>query len=98
MRLDRLLSIVITLLNKDKITADELAKKYEVSVRTVYRDLEALHQAGIPVVAYSGNQAFRVLYYIIEIDLFFTKILIRIVRGYRNNNHALVAAYGRDMM
>jgi predicted DNA-binding transcriptional regulator YafY len=55
MRLDRLLSIVITLLNKDKITANELSKKYEVSVRTIYRDLDALHQAGIPVVAYAGN-------------------------------------------
>jgi predicted DNA-binding transcriptional regulator YafY len=55
MRLDRLLSIVITLLNKDKISAKELSAKYETSIRTIYRDIEAIDQAGIPIVAYPGN-------------------------------------------
>jgi len=55
MRIDRMLSIVITLLYKEKISARELAEKFEVSVRTVYRDIEAMNRAGIPIVPYSGS-------------------------------------------
>jgi predicted DNA-binding transcriptional regulator YafY len=54
-RLDRLLSIVITLLNRDRITAPELAEKLGVTVRTIYRDIEAIGAAGVPVVAFPGN-------------------------------------------
>ncbi len=38
MKLDRLLSIVLLLLNRPMITARELSEKYEVSIRTIYRD------------------------------------------------------------
>jgi predicted DNA-binding transcriptional regulator YafY len=55
MRIDRLLAITILMLNRDRITARELADKFEVSIRTIYRDLEAMNLAGIPVVSYSGN-------------------------------------------
>jgi predicted DNA-binding transcriptional regulator YafY len=55
MRIDRMLSIVITLLYKEKISARELAQKFEVSIRTVYRDIEAINRAGIPIVPYSGS-------------------------------------------
>jgi predicted DNA-binding transcriptional regulator YafY len=55
MRLDRLLAIVITLLNKDIVQAKDLAEKHEVSIRTIYRDIEAINQAGIPIVTYQGN-------------------------------------------
>ena len=55
MRIDRMLSIVITLLYKEKISARELAEKFEVSIRTVYRDIEAINRAGIPIVPYSGS-------------------------------------------
>lgn len=55
MRIDRMLSIVITLLYKEKVSARELAQKFEVSIRTVYRDIEAINRAGIPVVPYSGS-------------------------------------------
>ena len=54
MRLDRLLSIVILLLNRDMIRAKELAERFEVSVRTVYRDIEAINQAGIPIATSQG--------------------------------------------
>ncbi len=56
MRIDRLLGITVLLLNRDRITARELAERFEVSVRTVYRDLETINTAGIPVVSYTGNQ------------------------------------------
>ncbi|MFC6331940.1 helix-turn-helix transcriptional regulator [Paenibacillus septentrionalis] len=54
MRLDRLLGITLELMAKQRITATELADKFEVSVRTIYRDIEIINQAGIPVVSFSG--------------------------------------------
>ncbi|MEN8155256.1 MAG: YafY family protein [Acidobacteriota bacterium] len=56
MRIDRLLSITILMLNRDRVTAKELSEKFEVSVRTIYRDLDALLLAGIPVMSYQGNE------------------------------------------
>ena len=62
MRIDRMLSITIMLLNRDRISARELAEKFEVSVRTIYRDIEAINIAGIPVVAHSGtNGGFSIM-------------------------------------
>ena len=54
MKLDRLLSIVVLLLNRERETAARLAERFGVTVRTIYRDLEAINEAGIPVVAYPG--------------------------------------------
>jgi predicted DNA-binding transcriptional regulator YafY len=54
MKIDRLLSIVIYLLNRDLVAARELAERFEVSVRTIQRDMEALDLAGIPVTAVQG--------------------------------------------
>lgn len=54
MKIDRLYALTIYLLNHGKTPASELAKKFEVSVRTVQRDMDALCQAGIPVVAELG--------------------------------------------
>ncbi|MFC1568694.1 helix-turn-helix transcriptional regulator [bacterium] len=56
MRIDRMLAITVMMLNRDRVTARELAEKFEVSVRTIYRDLQAIDQAGIPIMSYSGNQ------------------------------------------
>lgn len=55
MKIDRLLSIVILLLNRPLIQAKELADMFEVSVRTIYRDIESINGAGIPVVTYQGS-------------------------------------------
>jgi predicted DNA-binding transcriptional regulator YafY len=55
MKLDRLLSVITTLLNHPRVTAKELAEKFEVTERTIYRDIEAINQAGIPVVAFRGS-------------------------------------------
>ncbi|MEN6325499.1 MAG: YafY family protein [Syntrophomonas sp.] len=55
MKIDRLLSIIIYLLNHQKVRAQVLADKFEVSLRTIYRDIEAIGQAGIPIVTYPGG-------------------------------------------
>lgn len=54
MKLDRLVSILVLLLRKEKVQAKELAELFEVSVRTIYRDIEAINLAGIPIVTYQG--------------------------------------------
>lgn len=51
MRADRLLSILLQLQAKGRISSRDLAKKLEVSERTIHRDMEALSASGIPVFA-----------------------------------------------
>ncbi len=55
MQISRLLQIIYTILEKGTVTAPELAKRFEVSVRTIYRDIEALSQAGIPIYTSQGK-------------------------------------------
>ncbi len=61
-KLERLISITYALLNNEVISASELADKYQVSQRTIYRDIEAIGAAGIPVVSYQGvNGGFGII-------------------------------------
>lgn len=53
--INRLLGIIYILLSKETVTAAALAERFEVSVRTIYRDIEVLSQAGIPVYARKGK-------------------------------------------
>lgn len=55
MKFDRLLGIVTMLLQRVKVTAPELAQRFEVSRRTISRDIETLCQAGIPIVTTQGR-------------------------------------------
>ena len=54
MKIDRLIGILAILLQQDKVTAPFLAEKFEVSRRTINRDVEALCKAGIPLVTTQG--------------------------------------------
>lgn len=54
MKVDRLVSIIMILLDKKRIGAQELADMFEVSPRTIYRDIDAINMAGIPVRSTSG--------------------------------------------
>ncbi|HHX04185.1 MAG TPA: YafY family transcriptional regulator [Tissierellia bacterium] len=55
MKINRLFEIVYMLLDKDKMTARELADRFEVSTRTIYRDVEDLSAAGIPIYMSKGR-------------------------------------------
>ncbi len=55
MKAERLLAILTILLNRKKVSAPRLAKELEVSLRTIYRDVEALAESGIPVFATQGR-------------------------------------------
>ncbi len=54
MKIDRLLAITMQFLSRRTVTASQLAEKFEVTVRTIYRDIETLKNAGIPIVASQG--------------------------------------------
>lgn len=54
-RASRLLSIVLLLQTRERMTAGQLARELEVSVRTVYRDMESLSAAGIPFYSDAGH-------------------------------------------
>ncbi|MFD3841552.1 helix-turn-helix transcriptional regulator [Streptomyces sp. NPDC058642] len=55
MKSDRLLSILLLLQTRGRVPAHELAERLEVSVRTIYRDIEALSASGVPVYAERGR-------------------------------------------
>lgn len=54
MKIDRLVSMIMILLDKERIGAQELADMFEVSPRTIYRDIDTINMAGIPVHSTSG--------------------------------------------
>lgn len=55
MRTDRLYAVTLYLMNHGKASAAELARHFEVSVRTIQRDIDALCQSGVPVIALNGT-------------------------------------------
>lgn len=54
-RIDRLAAIVIQLQSKRLVKAQEIANKFSLSLRTVYRDIKALEEAGVPVTGEAGH-------------------------------------------
>ena len=55
MKANRLFEILYYLLNKKSVTATELAERFEVSVRTIYRDIDVISSSGIPVYTEQGR-------------------------------------------
>ncbi|MFD8784358.1 helix-turn-helix transcriptional regulator [Kitasatospora sp. NPDC059599] len=55
MKADRLLSVLLLLQTRGQVSATELAERLEVSVRTIYRDVESLSAAGVPVFTERGR-------------------------------------------
>lgn len=55
MRLNRLLSITFVLLSRGQVSSTELAEKFGVSQRTIYRDIDTIAESGIPITAVPGK-------------------------------------------
>lgn len=55
LRVDRLLSIILIITSKGRVTGQELAEHFEVSLRTIYRDIDKICEAGIPVASEGGK-------------------------------------------
>ena len=55
MKINRLIEIITILLNRQTVTAKELAKRFGVSTRTIYRDVDALSSAGVPIYTDKGK-------------------------------------------
>lgn len=83
MKIDRLVSIIMMLLNKERIGAKELAAMFEVSPRTIYRDIDAINMAGIPIRSTSGvGGGFEIMQnYKIEKNVFSTADISTILMG-----------------
>ena len=55
MKDNRLFRILYYILEKEKVTANELADKFEVSVRTIYRDIDSISSVGVPIITTQGK-------------------------------------------
>ena len=83
MKVDRLVSIIMILLEKERVGAQELAEMFEVSPRTIYRDIDAINMAGIPVRSTSGvGGGFEIMQkYKLDKNVFSTADLSAILMG-----------------
>jgi predicted DNA-binding transcriptional regulator YafY len=83
MKIDRLVSIIMILLDKQRMGAQELADMFEVSTRTIYRDIDAINTAGIPIRSISGvGGGFEIMSeYKIDKKVFSTADLTAILMG-----------------
>ncbi len=86
MKVDRLISIIMILLEKERIGAQELAEFFEVSPRTIYRDIDAINMAGIPVCSTPGvGGGFAIMdTYKVDKKVFSTADLSAILMGLSN--------------
>lgn len=86
MKIDRLVSIIMILLEKKRIGAQELADMFEVSPRTIYRDIDTINMAGIPICSAPGvGGGFEIMQkYKIDKKVFSTADLSAILMGLSN--------------
>jgi predicted DNA-binding transcriptional regulator YafY len=71
-KIERLIGIIFLLINREKMTAKELGDYFSVSVKTIYRDIETLSLAHIPITSYAGiNGGYGILKdYVIDKNMF----------------------------
>ena len=88
MKIERLLSIIVILLERKKVPAPRLAEIFEVTTRTIYRDIDTLNAAGIPIVTYPGvNGGVGILEeFKIEKNLFTSEDLTSLLTGLSSIN------------
>lgn len=86
MKVDRLVSIILILLEKKRIGARELADMFEVSTRTIYRDIDAISLAGLPVCSSPGvGGGFEIMQdYKMDKQVFSTNDLSALLMGLSN--------------
>jgi predicted DNA-binding transcriptional regulator YafY len=83
MKIDRLISIILLLLEKKKVSARELSETFEVSLRTIYRDIETIDMSGIPIISTTGvNGGFQIMEkYKIDKNVFSVSDIVALLRG-----------------
>lgn len=83
MKIDRLISIILILLDRNKVSAKELADKFEVSLRTIYRDIDTINMSGIPIISTSGiNGGFQIMeQYKLDKKVFSASDIVTLLRG-----------------
>ncbi|MCP1224178.1 YafY family protein [Sebaldella sp. S0638] len=88
MKIERLLSIIVILLERKKVPAPKLAEIFEVTTRTIYRDIDTLNAAGIPIITYPGvNGGVGILEeFKIEKNLFTSEDLASLLTGLSSIN------------
>ena len=100
MKIDRLIGILSVLLQKEKITAPELAEKFEVSRRTINRDIEVLCKAGIPIsTAQGAGGGIRIMDgYRMDRTLLTSKDMQMILAGLRSLDSVSESHYYEQLM
>lgn len=100
MKIDRLIGILSVLLQQDKTTAPELAEKFEVSRRTIHRDIEALCKAGIPICTIQGSGGgIRIMEgYRVDRTLLSSKDMQMVLAGLRSLDSVSGSSYYGQLM
>ena len=97
MKIDRLIGIITILQQKKKVTAPYLAKKFEVSRRTINRDIEDICRAGIPVVTTQGKGGGISIMdgFNLDTTVFTTEELQAILTGLKSIDSVSNTSYGK---
>ncbi|AXT55264.1 YafY family transcriptional regulator [Aquimarina sp. MMG015] len=96
-RLHRLTAILVKLQSKKIVQASDLAEKFDVSIRTIYRDMLALSDAGVPIGAEAGTGYFLVDGYSLPPIMFSEKEANALITAakiiHTNNDESLISDY-----
>ncbi len=100
--LSRLLSILTILKSKRIITGPELAKKFEVSLRTIYRDIKKLEESGVPIISIEGRGYSIMEGYTVAPIMFDEKEVNALVTAEqliaKTNDESLIEDFGRTLL